>query len=118
MLANNGMLATYLARNHSIPHYAETDGEKLLMALKHLRSERMLQGEQGVIEYIRNLYERKNIVGLMLISPLMLEYATTLFEASTHYHETAPLTTTWIKSQLMTPHGGVSIIQVFLFFEC
>lgn len=107
MLANDGLLANYLSRNHQIPHYAETDGEKVLMLLRHWNSTRNASGIESAHKYAKELHNRRNPLGALLLCQETQDFVMTLYEFSDHFHSSRCMTGQWMKSTLNDVSGGV-----------
>lgn len=108
MLAEDGLLANYLSRNHQIPHYAESDGERLLMQLRQFISIRNSAGPEAVDEFTRDLTSKKNALGPLLQCPETRDYVLALYDFSFHFHSSLCMTGSWMKTNLNDVFGGVS----------
>lgn len=114
MLANDERLATYLSRNHSIPHYAETDGEKVLMLLRQFISISNAGNMAAGYEYAKNLVAKKIPLGAIFLCEETREYVMTLNEFSDHFYSSTCMTGQWMKTHLMGTFGGVKCFYICL----
>jgi hypothetical protein len=108
MLANDARLANYLSRNHQIPHYSESDGERLLMQLRDYMSVRKSGNQEDLDNYLKGLHYKKNVLGTVLQSPESQEYIVSLYELAHHFYSSPCLTGGWMRNNLNDVYGGVS----------
>jgi hypothetical protein len=112
MLANDEILATYLSRNHSIPHYAETDGEKVLMLLRQFISITNSGNAQAGYDFAKNIMAKKIPLGALLLCEETRDYVLTLYELADHFYSSPCTTGQWMKSHMTDVYGGVRFFYV------
>ena len=108
MLANDARLANYLSRNVQITHYAEGDGERVLMQLWQFISHRNSGNEEAVEGYLGELAAKKNPLGLLLQCDETQEFLLSLYDLSHHFHVSPCMTGSWMRTNLNDVYGGVS----------